>query len=170
MIIINFDNNKIEGKNISNITKKTINEVLNVEKINYDISVNISIVSKNIIKKINNKHRNINKITDVLSFPNISFNKPSSFKKYVGKDYIDVSIIDLNNNTIFLGDIIVCEDKVISQAKKIGHSSYREYIFLIIHSMLHLLGYDHINNKDEKIMIDKQKKILFNLLGEDVRQ
>lgn len=145
------------------LTKKIAREVFKNEKLVYDFSFNVKIVDNNEIKKINNIERGINKVTDVLSFPNISFIKPSNFKKFINNKEIDVSIIDLDTKTIFLGDVIICYNMVIKAAKKYGHSIKREYSFLLTHSLLHLLGYDHMNEKDGKNMFSKQEKILSNL-------
>ena len=120
-------------------------------------------MSKYVIRRLNRENRGIDKVTDVLSFPSIDFNKPSDFSKYVHNGKIDISILNLNNNTIFLGDVIICYDKVLSQAKKYNHSIKREYAFLLTHSLLHLLGYDHMNEKDENIMFEKQERVLNNL-------
>lgn len=142
------------------LSKKIANTIFKLERIDYDFSLNLVFVTKNVIKSINKKERNINKVTDVLSFPNIEFLKPSGFSKFITKKEIDVSIIDLNTNTIFLGDIVICKDIMEKQAIAYAHSIKREFSFLFTHSLLHLLGYDHMNKKDEKIMFDKQDKIL----------
>lgn len=148
---------------IDKLSKKIVKCVLELEKVYFDISVNISIVDNKVIKKYNKNFRDINKETDVLSFPNIDFDKPSNFRKLVNGNIIDVSIIDLNSKTIFLGDVVISYEKVITQAKLYEHSVKREFAFLLTHSMLHLLGYDHINVNDEKIMFKKQDVILDKL-------
>lgn len=165
MIKIDIDNNKIYKFefNLDILTKRIAKEVFINEKLLYDFSFNVKIVDSKEIKKINYKERNINKITDVLSFPNINFSKPSNFKKYVNNKDIDVSIIDLDTKTIFLGDVIICYDMILKASKKYGHSIKREYSFLLTHSLFHLLGYDHMNEKDEKVMFSKQEKVLNNL-------
>lgn len=162
-VFFDYNDNIDYGFNIELLTKKVATEVLKLEKIGYDVSFNLSLVSKAKIKKINNSERNINKETDVLSFPNIDFIKPSDFKPFVTKKTIDVSIVDLNNKTIFLGDVVICKDVMISQAKLYGHSIKREFSFLLTHSLFHLLGYDHMNKNEEKNMFTKQDKILDKL-------
>ena len=143
------------------LSKKLLKKILEIEKITYDISINLSIVNSSEIKKINKEYRGINSSTDVLSFPNIDFKKPSSFSKFINNGVYDVSIIDLNTKTIFLGDIVICYQKVLSQ--KYNHSIKREFSFLFVHSVLHLLGYDHGNQKQEKIMFEKQELVLDSL-------
>lgn len=159
LIDINYDYKKLNesdiGFSISTITKDLLNETCKFHKINYDFLVSLLICSNFRIKNINKKFRNIDKATDVLSFPSIVFNHPAKINK---KDIIKYT--DNDTKQIYLGDIIISMDKCISQSKKYGHSLKREFSFLFVHSMLHLLGYDHIKNNDEKTMFDIQNKIL----------
>lgn len=165
MIKVDIDNSKKYKFNfdIDILSKKISREIFRNEKLAYDFSFNVKIVNDTEIKKINYFERKINKVTDVLSFPNVDFTKPSNFSKFINKNGIDVSIIDLDLKTIFLGDIIICYNMIIKASKKYGHSIKREYSFLLTHSILHLLGYDHMNEMDEKNMFSKQEKILNNL-------
>ena len=145
------------------LSKKVIKRTLEYLDLYNEFSVGVQIVSKGKIKSINKTNRNINKVTDVLSFPNISYNKKCCLNKLFtdrnkGFDYYDYS-----TKTFFLGDIVICYDKVLSQAKLYGHSVKREFAFLIVHSMLHLLGYDHMNIKDENKMFKLQDEILSDL-------
>lgn len=164
-IIINFDvsDKYIFEFDYKSLAKKITKKLLELENLHYDFSYNLSIVDKLTIKKINKENRNINKITDVLSFPNIDFKKPSSFKAYIKDDVCDVSILDLTTKTIFLGDVVMCYDKILEQSKLYNHSIKREYSFLLVHSLLHLLGYDHMDIKDERKMFKKQDEILDSL-------
>ena len=145
------------------LSKKIIKEVLLYEKINESVSVNISIVGKNRIKTLNRVTRGIDKVTDVLSFPNIQFDNKISFNNLIkNKSYIS-QIYDYVTKSIFLGDVVICYDKVLSQSKKYNHSLKREFAFLLTHSILHLLGYDHMNKEDEIVMFKIQDKILSKL-------
>ena len=105
--------------------------------------VDIKYVSKDEIKKLNNEHRKVNKETDVLSFPLIDFRNENVDGKYN-----------------MLGDIVICKEIAKLQAKKFGHSFKREICFLALHGFLHLLGYDHIEEDDEKEMTEKAEKFL----------
>ena len=107
-------------------------------------SVYLTLVNKEKIQELNNKFRNINKSTDVLSFPNLELNKGENFNY---KEMIKE--INPGDGLINLGDIIICDSIAKEQAKILGHSYKREICFLSIHGFLHLLGYDHINNDDE---------------------
>lgn len=163
-IIIFNENIKVDfGFDIEKVSKQIVKEVMLSEKVNFDISVNISLVTSKKIKTINKVERGIDKVTDVLSFPNVSFKKPANFKVYINKDYIDVSIVDLNTKTVFLGDVLINKEYVKKKSKEYGHSMKREFAFLLTHSMLHLLGYDHMKKNEETIMFKKQEKILERL-------
>ena len=163
MIIVNIYNNKKFDFDIDLLSKKIIKEIFNLEKINLNISVNISIVGLQKIKTLNNNLRGIDKATDVLSFPNIQFKKNSDLKSLIKNKKIYNSIYDFSTKSIFLGDVVICYNKIIFQSKKYNHSIKREYAFLLTHSIFHLLGYDHMNIKDEKNMFNKQEIILNKL-------
>ena len=164
-IIIKYEtlNSFVFEFNYKTLSKKISRKLFEYLDLNYDFSYNILVVDKKNIKKINKEQRNINKITDVLSFPNIEFKKPSMFSTFIKKDIYDISILDLTTNTIFLGDVVMCHDKVISQSITYNHSVKREYSFLLLHSLLHLLGYDHTNVKDERKMFKIQDDVLNSL-------
>ncbi len=139
--------NKFEIINkLSNIeelveVKKVIDYALKTEKIN-NVIFNIIIVDNNYIQKLNREYRKIDSPTDVISFA------------LEDNDDINYSPIRL------LGDIYISLDKAKEQAKEYNHSLLRELSFLAVHGLLHLLGYDHMNKEDEKIMFEKQERIL----------
>ncbi len=137
-----------------------IKECLKEEKVPYDVEVSLSIVMKEEIKAINKEYRGIDKPTDVLSFPQLEAEKNGVIdwsKIDVNKD------IDLDTQLLMLGDIIICDEIAKEQAEEYGHSIEREVCFLVAHSMFHLLGYDHMEEEDQKIMEEKQEKILSQL-------
>lgn len=140
---------------ISKLTKELLSQTCSMHRLNFDFLVSVLICSNYRIKNINKKFRNIDKATDVLSFPNIIFKNKA---KIVKKDI--ANYIYNGTKLIYLGDIIISMDKCISQSKKYGHSIKREFSFLFVHSLLHLLGYDHMNKVEEKEMFDMQNKIL----------
>ena len=145
------------------LSMKIANSIFNEEKLQYSFSFNLFFVSKQKIKTINKQNRNVDKVTDVLSFPNIAFDRPSNLRKYVKNRKIDFEIYDYTTKTIFLGDILICYDVLKKQAKLYAHSIKREFSFLLTHALFHLLGYDHMNEKDEKKMFNKQELILNEL-------
>ncbi len=135
---------------------KIINAVLEFENFDSDYEVSISFVDNVEIKELNRQYRSIDAPTDVLSFPLLEFDRKSNNEPVIKDVLIDTEIS--------LGDIVISTEKVIEQAKEYGHSQDRELAFLLVHGMLHLLGYDHIQESDEKIMFKKQEEIL-NLLN-----
>lgn len=110
----------------------------------YEIYVSIILSDEEYIQKINNEYRKIDKVTDVLSFP--------MFEKE--------EIQDAKSHKEALGDIIVCIPKVESQAKEYEHSFEREFAYMLVHGFYHLMGYDHIQEKDKEKMRDKEEIIL----------
>ena len=118
------------------------------------LDVNVMIVTPDEMKSINNDTRGIDKVTDVLSFPYFQLDPDE------GYSFDDIS---WNEGDIF-GDIVLCGEKIISQAEEYGHSQKREMVFLTVHSLLHLSGYDHMEPEDAAKMEEKQE-ILMNKLG-----
>ncbi len=145
MIEIYYDG--IEKLNDEELINKVVDTVLETEKIKAKLDVSITFTSNNKIKKINNKYRNIDKETDVLSFPMFEREEIEKLKEESG-------IQDI------LGDIIISVEKVQAQAKEYGHSFKRELAYLITHGMLHLLGYDHMIEKEKAEMRKKEEEIL----------
>ena len=126
--------------------KKYYTKTLKALDLKDGFNASLIIVGKNKIRSINKEYRNKDKATDVISFANI--------------DSIDYDFLD---GTINLGDIFINVDKVFSQAKKYKHSVKREFVFLFVHGLLHLFGYDHMNKKDEKKMFELQERIVGDL-------
>ncbi len=135
---LDCDNRKL----IRNACKAT----LKYEKFSDDASVDVTIVDDEKIKQMNNDYRGIDKSTDVLSFP-------------LGEN--GVYETDYSTGLKMLGDIVISIDHALYQAELYGHGTEREIAFLCVHSMLHLLGYDHVNNEEEeKDMRHRQTEIL----------
>lgn len=140
--------------------RQVILGTLEWEKCPYEVQVNVLLTNKEGIREYNRQYRNIDKETDVLSFPNVDYEQPGDFS-LVEKN--EMAYADPDTGEIYLGDIILCRERISSQAEEYGHSELRELSFLIAHSMLHLLGYDHMEEAEEKIMMEKQEKILDKL-------
>lgn len=141
------------------ITLETIIKLcLEEERYPQNIELSLTIVNNDEIQRLNNEFRNINRPTDVLSFPMINFENGVMDVTNLQQQFKEVT----NNDTgdIVLGDIVISIDKAIEQAKEFGHSLKREIGFLTAHSMFHLMGYDHMTNEDEAVMKHKQEKIL----------
>lgn len=117
------------------------------------LEMTLSIVSPEQIRELNKQFRDVDAVTDVLSFP--TCDNPTRGAITVVCDQINPET-DLCN----IGDVIICLERAKEQAKEYGHSLKRELAFLALHGLLHLLGYDHIEEDDEKQMMDLQKEIL----------
>lgn len=136
--------------------RKVVDEVLDIEKCPYEAEVNLLITGDDEIREINKQERNIDSPTDVLSFPMGEYDTPADFSRIdESPDYFNVETGEL-----MLGDIVLSYDKICSQAKEYGHSERREFAFLIVHSMLHLIGYDHIEETDRMLMEERQRVIM----------
>ena len=146
LLLANDTNEDLDLEIIRQKALKTIEEVLKVENFNENAEVSLSIVDKDTIHKLNKDYRNVDMETDVLSFP------------------MDEEAFDDEGNPIFLlGDIVICLDVARNQAAEFGHSLEREMMYLICHSTLHLLGYDHIEEDDRVKMRAKEKEVMKNL-------
>ena len=112
------------------------------------------------IRELNASYRGIDSATDVLSFPGLDFDKPSDFDI---SDDRKADCMDPESGELVLGDIVLNADRIFSQAEEYGHSVKREMAFLLAHSCLHLCGYDHMTEEEEKVMFSKQEAVLESL-------
>lgn len=142
------------------VAEAVISETLDYEDCPYEVQVNIILTSNDEIQQINLEQRGIDAPTDVLSFPMIEYAYPSDFTVLEADD---MSSFDPDTGELILGDIVISVDKVIEQAEKYDHGIKREYAFLIAHSMLHLFGYDHMDEVERENMEFKQDEILNRL-------
>ena len=142
------------------IAEAVVSETLDYEDCPYEVQVNIILTNNEEIQQINQEQRGVDAPTDVLSFPMIEYAYPSDFTVLEADD---MNSFDPDTGELILGDIVISVDKVIEQADKYGHDVKREYAFLIAHSMLHLFGYDHMNDDERKSMETDQESILNNL-------
>jgi probable rRNA maturation factor len=143
------------------VASDVINEALNEEEFPFEVEVGLTLCDNEEIHRLNKEFRGIDRPTDVLSFPNVSYENPGDFSVMDGEQNIDLLNPDTGN--IMFGDIVVNENRVREQAKEYGHSEKREFAFLIAHSMLHLCGYDHMEEQEAAVMEGKQNDILTSL-------
>ena len=162
---VNFNKKKISSfieSNVNKVFEETI-KLLNIPS--NDLEINVAIVNSFKIKKINREFRSVNRVTDVISFP---------FLLTVGKGGMQLIVDNLTKENypfninpetgnIVLGDLYICFNKVKKQAKEYGTGIEREFAYLTLHGILHLLGYDHIDEEDKKIMREKEELILKNV-------
>lgn len=142
------------------VAAAVIDAVLEAEKCPYDVEVNLLLTDNEGIREYNRQMREIDRATDVLSFPGLFFEEPSVFAIEPGEE---ADYTNPESGKIILGDIIISVDKVIEQALEYGHSRKREFAFLTAHSMYHLCGYDHMTEAEAKLMEAKQEAILTKL-------
>lgn len=134
---------ELSWKNYKSYINMIIQRTIKTLKIEKEYNFSIIMVNPEVIHQINKDYRNIDKETDVISF--------------ASQD--DLSVLNMEES-LELGDIFINVQAIRDQAKDYGHSLKREFCFLVTHGLLHLLGYDHLNQSDEKIMFDLQEEIL----------
>lgn len=137
-----------------------ISACLDYERCPYEAEVTVILTSNEGIREINRDHRNIDRKTDVLSFPMIEYERPGDFRHV---EELALDCFHPETGELMLGDIIISVDQVLEQAERYGHSPKREFSFLVAHSMLHLMGYDHMEQEEAEIMERKQSEILEQL-------
>lgn len=141
LIIANDTNEEIE---MTEDLEKVILEVLKTEGLTFAYEISITFVDKDEIHRLNRDYREVDRPTDVLSFPM--------------EEELTIEGVDT-----MLGDIVICMDVAKDQAADLGHSLQREIMYLTAHSMLHLLGYDHMTEADKTIMRSREKEVMKNL-------
>ena len=158
LIVENETDEAVSEQQIEEI-KRVCETVMEGEDCNFDAEISLTFTDNAGIREINREYRDIDKPTDVLSFPMIDFSVISSFEDLDGMP----DVFHPDTGEAMLGDIVINCERVLSQALEYGHSVRREYAFLIAHSMLHLLGYDHMDEDERSIMEDRQRVILDDL-------
>ena len=156
---IDYETDREIGIEYEELAKKVVQKVLDMEGCPYDAQVNLVLTDNEEIQRVNTEFREIAAPTDVLSFPMIPFETPADYA-IVEEDQ---SYFDLDTDELLLGDIMISVDKVFAQAEEYGHSVTREFCFLVAHSMLHMLGYDHMTPEEAVVMENKQRTALDEL-------
>ena len=123
----------------------------------YETEVNLLLTTDEEIQKMNLEFRDMDRATDVLSFPMLEYEIPGTFQ---GLEERTEEVFDPESGELLLGDIVISKDRVLAQAEAYGHSPKREFAFLIAHSMLHLFGYDHMEEDERIVMEKKQREIM----------
>lgn len=143
-----------------NIITSVIEEALEFICCPYECEINVTIVDNPTILEINKEQRNIENATDVLSFPLLEYGQAGQFQEFDSHP----ECFHPDTGELMLGDIVISYDKVLSQAKEYNHSEKRELAFLTAHSMLHLFGFDHMED-NERIEMEKMQNIILQNLG-----
>lgn len=149
----------LSEKDIRTIAENVIIGALKHEGCPYEASVELLITGDESIREMNGQFRGLDKSTDVLSFPMIDFDSPADFDGFDDRE----DLFDPDTGELILGDIVISADHCMAQAAEYGHGIVREFAFLIAHSMLHLMGYDHMEPDESAEMERRQEEILSEL-------
>ena len=155
IIFTNEQNKEKAGFGLRLLIKKTVKAALECENFGYDCTVSVTFTDNEQIREKNREFRGIDSSTDVLSFP-----------------MYDIKNGDMPfEGEIFeLGDIVLSLERAREQAEEFGHSYERECAFLTVHSVLHLLGYDHVNSEEEETEMREHQRVVMKKLGLEVKQ
>ena len=137
---------KLNFTKVANAVYKTLSQ-------EEDMYCEIVFMDENEMQELNNSARNVNSVTDVLSFPSLDGIRN---KVIYRKDYP----FSCDGEELFIGSIVLCNQKIKSQAEELGHSELRERTYLVVHGLMHLFGFDHIDEQDKKEMRQKEKEAL----------
>lgn len=151
---------KVDGE-LEEQLKNVIEFALKEEEVEIPCEVSLLFVDNEEIRDINNETRNIDRETDVLSFPMLDYEHKKVFKEmYKGYEF---SQSDFDGEDLVLGDIVLSLEKALEQSEEFNHSFEREASYLVVHSVLHLLGYDHMEDEDKVIMRKREEELLGEL-------
>ncbi len=139
------------------LAKDVISFTMEHEHFPFEAEISLTLTDNEGIWKVNKEFREIDRPTDVLSFPMLEYDVSGDFSQIENQTE---DCFNPDTGEILLGDIIISVDKVREQAEEYGHSMQREFAFLIVHSMLHLFGYDHMEEQEAAVMEGKQREIL----------
>ncbi|MDY6012263.1 rRNA maturation RNase YbeY [Clostridium sp.] len=141
--------------------ENVINFALKEEEVSVDCEISMLFVDNEEIREINNETRGIDRATDVLSFPMLDYQDKKVFKEMYKDNNFDITFMD--GEELVLGDIVLSLERALEQSREYSHSFERESCYLVVHSVLHLLGYDHMEEDDKKIMRKREEDILGKL-------
>lgn len=159
MIFLDNRQNKIEvTQELGNIVKGVIEHALKEEYVDVPCEVSVIFIDNEEIREINKQNRNIDRVTDVLSFPMLDYPERKVFKDVYLSHKFDGA--DLDGDNLVLGDIALSLERAEEQSVEFGHSFLREVAYLTVHSLLHLLGYDHMDEIEKVVMRKREEEIL----------
>lgn len=152
MIYFENDQDKMQiSYKLKRLVRLSVEATLAYEEIDRDLEVSVTFIDNEGIRKLNRSYRKIDKATDVLSFPLFDFEGD--------KDAMEDELCDM------LGDIVISLERAAEQAEEFGHSFEREVAFLTVHSMLHLLGYDHETSEEDELDMRRRQTAVMEMLG-----
>lgn len=164
-MIINV-NKKLFNKKYIDLISVAYEYAIKYLKVPYkNLEVNIDFVNSKKIRQLNSDFRSTDKVTDVLSFPNLLEVGKKDMQLIVDKLTKENFKMEINpeNQAIFLGDICICKKVALKQAREYGNTKAREIVYMAVHGLLHLLGYDHIKEEDKVIMREVEEKIMSHI-------
>lgn len=153
LFLENRQNKKEVTSELEEIIQKAIESTLDFEGINVETEVSMILIDNKEIHELNKQFREVDRPTDVLSFPQL---EGEDFNKAIDDD----TALDIDEEAVMLGDIALSLERAEEQAIDYGHSFEREVAYLTVHSMLHLLGYDHMEEEEKKVMREKEEKVM----------
>ncbi len=162
MIYLDNRQDKIEvNKELEETIMEIVQYTLKEEEVHIPCEISVIFVDNDEIREINNDMRHIDKVTDVLSFPMLEYEEHKVFKDL----YLDYNFspADLNEGNLVLGDMALSLERALEQSVDYGHSFLREVCYLVVHSILHLLGYDHIEEEDKVVMRKREEEIIISV-------
>lgn len=159
-ILIDYDEGIGQDAALERVIRQVIEAALDYEGCPYEAEVNVILTDDANIQEMNRDYRQIDKPTDVLSFPLISYETPADFSSV---EEAQSDCLNPDSGELMLGDIVISTQRAAVQAEQYGHSYVREIAFLTAHSMLHLMGYDHMEEEERLVMEQRQEEILTRL-------
>ncbi len=151
-----FTSLSLDAKEIADMVMEAALEYVNCP---YEAEVNLLLTEEDEVREMNKTFRQTDKPTDVLSFPLLEYEVPGDFSPFEWQP----EAFNPDSGELMLGDIVICKPKVLAQAEEYGHGVRREFAFLIAHSMLHLFGFDHVEETQREEMEQKQREIMEKL-------
>lgn len=149
-LLIDTLSDRINFKKVAKAVYKTLNQKA-------PLKAEVVFVSKEEIQRLNKETRNVDAVTDVLSYPSLD----GICERVINKKE---HVFELDGKRVFIGSIVLCEDRIKEQANEIGHSEEDEIEYLVVHGLMHLFGYDHMI-EDDKALMRKREKQALKLLG-----
>ncbi|MCI8338285.1 MAG: rRNA maturation RNase YbeY [Lachnospiraceae bacterium] len=161
-VLFERDGEEEIGFDYESLLIKVVEEALRQEQCPYECEVNVRLTENEGIRRLNQEFRDLDVPTDVLSFPMVEYEMPADFSQLDSPE-AQVMYFNLDTKELLLGDIVISLERAREQSEEYGHSLERELAFLTAHSMLHLMGFDHMEDGEREVMEGKQENILQNL-------
>lgn len=161
-VLFERDGEEEIGFDYEEVLKRVVREALRQEQCPYECEVNVRLTENEGIRRLNQEFRDLDVPTDVLSFPMVEYEVPGDFSQLDSPE-AEIMYFNLDTKELLLGDIVISLERAREQSEEYGHSLERELAFLTAHSMLHLMGYDHMEDEEREVMERKQENILQNL-------